>query len=150
MKYHLSEDVKYGVTTLGAHRDDLLIQIEGRDSRSFASQGQSRSIVLSLKLAESEILTRASGSRPVVLLDDVMSELDASRREYLLNHIQDSQVFITCCEKAYFEGLKNGIIKEMAAEYTTACAKKQYFSVIFYFSTFSDLRTWLLYTSRCV
>lgn len=115
MKYHLSEDVKYGVTTLGAHRDDLLIQIEGKDSRSFASQGQSRSIVLSLKLAESEILTRASGSRPVVLLDDVMSELDASRREYLLNHIQDSQVFITCCEKAYFEGLKNGIIKEMAA-----------------------------------
>lgn len=113
LKYRLSDDIKYGVTTLGAHRDDIGIQLDSSDARSFASQGQSRSIVLALKLAESELLQEAFGTSPVILLDDVMSELDSKRREYLLNHIGENQVFVTCCEKAYFENLKNGSIKEM-------------------------------------
>ena len=113
LKYHLSDDIKYGVTTLGAHRDDVSITLDGKNARNFASQGQSRSIVLALKLAESEILEEAFSTKPVILLDDVMSELDSARREYLLNHIGENQVFVTCCEKAYFEGLKNGVIKEM-------------------------------------
>lgn len=113
LKYRLSDDIKYGVTTLGAHRDDIGIQLDGCDARSFASQGQSRSIVLSLKLAESGLLHEAFQTRPVILLDDVMSELDSSRREYLLNHIGDNQIFVTCCEKAYFDSLNDGLIMEM-------------------------------------
>lgn len=113
LKYRLSDDIKYGATTLGAHRDDIDISLDSCDARSFASQGQSRSIVLALKLAESELLEESFSAKPIILLDDVMSELDSVRREYLLNHIGQNQVFITCCEKAYFEGLKNGTIKEM-------------------------------------
>ena len=84
----------------GAHKDDLDIQINGRSARSFASQGQTRTAALSLKLAERELLQAESGEMPILLLDDVLSELDARRQEFVLNRIGGGQTLITCCEDA--------------------------------------------------
>lgn len=97
LKRTLQSDLKSGFTTVGPHRDDLDIELDGLSARSYGSQGQQRSAVLALKLAEAETLAAASGETPVVLLDDVMSELDQSRQDYLLNHLHGRQVFITCC-----------------------------------------------------
>ncbi len=91
-------DFRAGFTSVGPHRDDLDIRIDGLSARTYGSQGQQRSIVLALKLAEADVLFAATGERPVILLDDVMSELDTSRRDYLLNHIEGRQVFLTCCD----------------------------------------------------
>lgn len=92
-----SSDIRAGFTTAGPHRDDLDIALNGVSARAFGSQGQQRSAVLALKLAEAEALSQLTGEAPVVLLDDVMSELDQSRQDYLLNHLHGRQVFITCC-----------------------------------------------------
>lgn len=107
------EDLRNGVTSVGPHRDDLEILINGRSVRSFGSQGQQRSAVLSLKLAESRCIGEILKEHPVILLDDVMSELDQSRREYLLNHLTGSQIFITCCDKGYFSQLAEGRVFSM-------------------------------------
>ena len=82
----------------GAHKDDLEISINGRSARSFASQGQTRTAALSVKLAEREILLKENGEYPVLLLDDVLSELDSRRQEFVLNRIGGGQTLITCCE----------------------------------------------------
>ena len=82
----------------GAHKDDLEIYINGRAARSFASQGQTRTAALSLKLAEREIFLAETGEYPVLLLDDVLSELDSRRQEFVLNRIGGGQTLITCCE----------------------------------------------------
>lgn len=103
-----AEDLRTGVTGVGPHRDDLEILIDQKSVRAFGSQGQQRSTVLCLKLAESQCIADLLGERPVILLDDVMSELDQNRRDYLLNHLTGSQIFITCCDKGYFSQLKEG------------------------------------------
>jgi DNA replication and repair protein RecF len=108
-------DIAAGHTGAGPHRDDLLIEIDGLSARAFGSQGQKRSAVLALKLAEAEVLFRRTGERPVVLLDDVMSELDAGRQDYLLNHLENCQVFITCCEADAVRRLRGGARFEMEA-----------------------------------
>ena len=82
----------------GAHKDDLEISVNGRNARSFASQGQTRTAALSLKLAEREIFLKETGEYPILLLDDVLSELDARRQEFVLNRIGGGQTLITCCE----------------------------------------------------
>ncbi len=82
----------------GAHKDDLEISINGRPARAYASQGQTRTAALSLKLAEREILLKETGEYPVLLLDDVLSELDQKRQEFVLNRIGGGQTLITCCE----------------------------------------------------
>ena len=82
----------------GAHKDDLEISVNGKNARSFASQGQTRTAALSLKLAEREIFLRETGEYPILLLDDVLSELDARRQEFVLNRIGGGQTLITCCE----------------------------------------------------
>ena len=82
----------------GAHKDDIAVTINGRDARSFASQGQTRTAALSLKLAEREIFLDETGEYPVLLLDDVLSELDPMRQEFVLNRIGGGQTFISCCE----------------------------------------------------
>lgn len=82
----------------GPHKDDLIVNIDGRDAKSYASQGQTRTAALALKLAEREIYKNATGEYPVLLLDDVLSELDPKRQEFVLNRINGGQVFITCCE----------------------------------------------------
>ncbi|MEG2191815.1 MAG: DNA replication/repair protein RecF [Oscillospiraceae bacterium] len=92
-------DAKMGYETVGIHREDIEITIEGLSAKDFASQGQQRSIVLALKLAESDIMKKVTGTEPVILLDDVLSELDFFRQEYLLNNIKDKQVFITSCDE---------------------------------------------------
>jgi len=83
---------------VGAHKDDLEITVDGAPARSFASQGQARTAALSLKLAERELHFSESGEYPVLLLDDVLSELDEGRQNFVLNRIGGGQVFITCCE----------------------------------------------------
>lgn len=92
------EDLSAGFTTVGPHRDDLEILVDGRAARTFASQGQQRSCVLALKLAEAELLHRLAQEPPVILLDDVMSELDSGRQDYLLHQLGEKQVFLTCCD----------------------------------------------------
>ncbi len=101
-------DIHMGVTLSGPHRDDMEILINGKNAKAFASQGQQRSAVLSLKLAEAAVLRERMGEEPVILLDDVLSELDNGRQDFLLNELKDSQVFITCCEKSNKEQLKKG------------------------------------------
>ncbi len=93
-----NEDIYAGFTTVGVHRDDLTVKINDKDAKSFGSQGQQRSAVLALKLAEASVLGEEKREKPVILLDDVLSELDSSRQDYLLNRLSDIQVFITCCE----------------------------------------------------
>lgn len=93
-----NDDIDLGYTTRGVHRDDISVTINGKDAKSFGSQGQQRSAVLALKLAEASLLGRAKGESPVILLDDVMSELDPARQRYLLDKLQGMQVFITCCD----------------------------------------------------
>ena len=107
------EDILLKSTSVGPHRDDLEIKIDNISARSFGSQGQKRSAALALKLAESAVISEITGQTPVALLDDVMSELDISRQNYILNHIKDWQVFITCCDVANFENLKKGKIFEI-------------------------------------
>ena len=82
----------------GPHKDDLLVRINDQEAKTYSSQGQTRTAALSMKLAEREILKNTSGEYPVLLLDDVLSELDPRRQEFVLNRIAGGQVFITCCE----------------------------------------------------
>ena len=103
-----SGDIHMGVTMSGPHRDDMEILINGKNAKSYASQGQQRSAVLSLKLAEAAVLRERMGEEPVILLDDVLSELDNSRQDYLLNELKHCQVFITCCEESNKEQLREG------------------------------------------
>lgn len=101
-------DMRSGFTSMGPHRDDLELTLNGLSARSYGSQGQQRSAVLALKLAEAETLASVTGETPVVLLDDVMSELDQSRQDYLLNHLHGRQVFITCCSPETVSLLETG------------------------------------------
>lgn len=103
-----SNDFINKITSAGPHRDDMEILINGKSARNFGSQGQQRSCVLALKLAEASLLKQMSGNEPLALLDDVMSELDHSRQDYILNHIKDWQVFITCCDADTILRLKKG------------------------------------------
>lgn len=103
-----SNDLINKITMTGPHRDDLDILINGSSARSFGSQGQQRSCVLALKLAEASLLNEITSEKPLALLDDVMSELDESRQDYILNHIKDWQVFITCCDVNTILRLKKG------------------------------------------
>lgn len=102
------DDVKTLSTSKGPHRDDINIKIDGISARSFGSQGQKKSAAIALKLAESEVISHITGKIPVALLDDVMSELDSMRQNYILNRIDGRQVFITCCDVADMSNLKSG------------------------------------------
>ena len=100
LKKNRAEDIRTGSTSVGPHRDDLLIDINAMPAKSFGSQGQQRSAVLALKLGECALIEQVTGQKPVVLLDDVMSELDDLRRDFLLHRLTDRQIFITCCDPA--------------------------------------------------
>lgn len=95
------EDFEKGLTTTGPHRDDLELTLNGEGLRPFASQGQQRSAALALKLAELDILREETRESPVLLLDDVFSELDVQRRTALLSGLGHAQVFITCTDKEF-------------------------------------------------
>jgi len=113
MAENRQRDIRHAVTSAGCHRDDLDITVGGLSARSFGSQGQQRSCILALKLAECGILEERNGEPPVILLDDVMSELDEGRRSYLLNQLTGKQVFITCCDALSFSGLEGGSVFQM-------------------------------------
>ena len=92
----------------GPHKDDLTVDVNGVSAKTYGSQGQTRTAALSLKLAQREIFQEETGEWPVLLLDDVLSELDPKRQSFVLNRIQGGQVFITCCEEEKLEGLEGG------------------------------------------
>lgn len=94
----------------GPHKDDLELLLDGRSAASFGSQGQVRTCTLSLKLAERELFFDEDGEYPVLLLDDVLSELDRRRQDFVLNRISAGQVMITCCEDGISEKLRAGAV----------------------------------------
>jgi DNA replication and repair protein RecF len=99
----LPEDLRRGSTSVGPHRDDVRVLLDGKEARSYGSQGQQRTAVVSLKLAEAALVARRTGERPVLLLDDVLSELDAERRAALLQQVAgEGQVIITAVEAGPF------------------------------------------------
>ncbi len=94
------EDMKNGTTSAGPHRDDLSLTLNSKNMKNYASQGQMRTGALSLKLAQLKVIQKVTGENPVLLLDDVMSELDPERRSNLLHILQDTQTFITCTDRS--------------------------------------------------
>ncbi len=113
-----SSDLARGATSVGPHRDDLALTLNGVDARAYGSQGQQRSCALSLKLAELKVMHEETGEHPILMLDDVLSELDPSRRRQLLEALGDVQTLITCTDPADLAGaqvsqllsIKNGTI----------------------------------------
>ena len=105
---HYAAEIASGLCLSGPHKDDIEVTVNGHSARQFCSQGQVRTAALSLKLAEREIHKNAIGEYPVMLLDDVLSELDPKRQEYVLNRIAGGQVFITCCENDRLDALLQG------------------------------------------
>ena len=124
LKNNKEREFKYGATLFGIHKDDLKIEINGKDSRLYSSQGQQRSLALAMKMAEGEISREQKGEYPVFLFDDVLSELDDNRKSYILSNIKNRQVIITACDKSVFENsegcnfinIENGQRKEISLE----------------------------------
>lgn len=108
-----SEDYKNYCTTIGPHRDNMEVSIAGISARSFGSQGQQRSCALALKLAQCRVMEETLGEAPIILLDDVLSELDKTRREYFLHGKHPGQVFITCCDRNAARTLGDGAAYRM-------------------------------------
>lgn len=102
------KDISWGFTSVGPHRDDLNIQINGMSAKSFGSQGQQRSGALAIKMGEAHIINEVFEEKPIILLDDVLSELDEKRQSFILNNIDEFQVFITCCDAENVLRLKKG------------------------------------------
>lgn len=108
LEKNISAEMKLRYTAAGIHRDDVGFFINGMAARDFASQGQFRSAALALKLSEAEIIRRKNKTCPVIILDDILSELDYVRRNYIINNIEKSQVFITCCNIDDLSSLSGG------------------------------------------
>ena len=98
LRANLEKDMNLLYTSFGSHRDDIAIKINGIDVRKYGSQGQQRTVALSLKLAEIYLFESEVGEKPVLLLDDVLSELDASRRQKLMELSSGLQTIITCTD----------------------------------------------------
>lgn len=105
---HRQAEIESRTCLSGPHKDDLVVEIDGNPAKTFASQGQTRTAALSLKLASRDIFFQDTGEWPVLLLDDVLSELDSRRQEFVLNRITSGQVFITCCEEEKLARLREG------------------------------------------
>lgn len=110
MRAARQEDLRRMTTTVGVHRDDIGITIDGKEARMFASQGQQRSAVLSLKLAQLELSWKERGEAPILMLDDVMSELDPNRRRQLIERIDRVQTFVTCTDVSDLAGARQGAV----------------------------------------
>ncbi|MBQ4600873.1 MAG: DNA replication/repair protein RecF [Oscillospiraceae bacterium] len=102
---HYRAELESGQCLTGPHKDDFSVSLSGIDLKAYGSQGQTRTAAISLKLAQRELMGRESGETPVLLLDDVLSELDPGRQDFVLNQISQGQVFITCCESGRFTKL---------------------------------------------
>ena len=102
---HYRAELETAQCLTGPHKDDFTVSLSGIDLKSYGSQGQTRTSAISLKLAQRELMGREWGEEPVLLLDDVLSELDPGRQDFVLNQIVSGQVFITCCEPGRFTKL---------------------------------------------
>jgi len=117
LESHYRGELESGMCLTGPHKDDFTVSLSGIDLKAYGSQGQTRTAAISLKLAQRELQRRESGEEPVLLLDDVLSELDPARQDFVLNQIKTGQVFITCCEPGKFTQLgktieiENGKVK---------------------------------------
>ena len=120
---NLEREKIVGQSLYGVHRDDLEIYINGNPARYFASQGQQRSVVLSLKIAEGEVNREICGEYPVFLFDDVLSELDERRRKYLLCGIGERQIIITSCEPNEMMEFADNVIEVRAGAYVSTHRK---------------------------
>ena len=105
---HRQAEIESRSCLSGPHKDDLVVSIDGSAAGAYASQGQTRTAALALKLAAREIFYQDTEEWPVLLLDDVLSELDGRRQEFVLNRITSGQVFITCCEEEKLVRLREG------------------------------------------
>ncbi len=106
-------EMKMKYTVAGVHRDDVSFFINDMPSKDYASQGQIRSIAVSLKLAEAKMIYEKSNDVPLIILDDVLSELDEYRRSFIINHIDNFQTFITSCNISDIEKLNGGSVWEV-------------------------------------
>lgn len=102
-----AREIAAGMCLIGVHRDDIIFEINGKDAKSFASQGQQRSIALALKIGEGEILAKEKGENPVYLLDDVLGEFDEDRKRYVLSKTEGRQIIVTACEKGDYINLSD-------------------------------------------
>ena len=116
----VARECAVGSSLYGPHRDDIVININGTSARGFASQGQKRSVVLSMKLAEGEVIKEVCGEYPVFLFDDVLSELDEDRRRYIIEGMKDRQIIITSCERGELDGSADTIVEVMGGEYVSS------------------------------
>lgn len=116
MQENREDDIRQGMTSVGPHRDDLILMLDKKPMKQFASQGQVRTAALSMKLSQMKILKDDSGEEPVLLLDDVMSELDRKRRDSLIREILSFQTFITCADREDVDCDKISRIWQVTAE----------------------------------
>ena len=105
LQSHYRAELESGMCLTGPHKDDFEVSLSGIQLKAYGSQGQTRTAAISLKLAQRELYRREFGEEPVLLLDDVLSELDPARQDFVLNQIKTGQVFITCCEPGRFTKL---------------------------------------------
>ena len=112
LQRHYRAEIESGQCLTGPHKDDFTVSLSGIDLKAYGSQGQTRTAAISLKLAQRELMGREWGEEPVLLLDDVLSELDPGRQDFVLNQIVSGQVFITCCEPGRFTKLGKTIENE--------------------------------------
>ena len=105
LKSHYRAELESSQCLTGPHKDDFDVTLSGISLKSYGSQGQTRTAAISLKLAQRELMATQMGEEPVLLLDDVLSELDPGRQDFVLNQIVSGQVFITCCEPGRFTKL---------------------------------------------
>ena len=105
LQRHYRAELETASCLTGPHKDDFTVSLSGIDLKAYGSQGQTRTAAISLKLAQRELMGREFGEEPVLLLDDVLSELDPGRQDFVLNQIASGQVFITCCEPGRFTKL---------------------------------------------
>ncbi len=106
IRQNLERDIQKGYTSIGPHVDDIRVTINDFDAKTYGSQGQQRTAALSLKLSEIELIKSEIDENPIILLDDVMSELDAKRQEKIIKYFESSQVFITCTEMDFKDFLE--------------------------------------------
>ena len=116
----VARECAVGSSLFGVHRDDIVIKINGASARGFASQGQKRSVVLAMKLAEGEVIREVCGEYPVFLFDDVLSELDEQRRHYIIEGMKDRQIIITSCERGELDGSADLTVEVRGGEYVSS------------------------------
>ena len=115
---NLEKEIGAGTTLYGTHKDDIDISLNGHEARAFCSQGQQRSLALAMKMGEGEISKQMTGEYPVFLFDDIFSELDSHRKDYVMNGIKGKQVIITSCERDSIENASSACFEVNKGIYT--------------------------------